>query len=191
MPARIVAFSGNTHRPSRTRTLVEAVAAELSRQRPIDLKVYDLVDAGTGIAVASRSALPLPAARIVEAIETADALIIGSPVYKGSYAGLFKHLIDFVAPEALIGKPVVLTATGGGPRHALVVEHSLRPALRFLLGADHADRRLCRRHRNRRGPGRRRDRPCPRGAGRRGTRPAPRRRAGCRGAVGDGRGALR
>ncbi|CAO4134394.1 FMN reductase [Methylorubrum extorquens] len=132
MPARIVAFSGNTHRPSRTRTLVEAVAAELSRQRPIDLKVYDLVDAGTGIAVASRSALPLPAARTVEAIETADALIIGSPVYKGSYAGLFKHLIDFVAPEALIGKPVVLTATGGGPRHALVVEHSLRPLFGFF-----------------------------------------------------------
>lgn len=132
MPARIVAFSGNTHRPSRTRTLVEAVAAELSRQRPIDLKVYDLVDAGNGIAVASRSALPLPAARIVEAIETADALIVGSPVYKGSYAGLFKHLIDFVSPEALIGKPVVLTATGGGPRHALVVEHSLRPLFGFF-----------------------------------------------------------
>ena len=132
MPARIVAFSGNTHRPSRTRTLVEAVAAELSRQRPIDLKVYDLVDAGTGLAVASRSALPLPAARIVEGIESADALIVGSPVYKGSYAGLFKHLIDFVAPEALVGKPVVLTATGGGPRHALVVEHSLRPLFGFF-----------------------------------------------------------
>ena len=132
MPARIVAFSGNTHRPSRTRTLVEAVAAELSRLRPIDLQVYDLVDAGTGIAVASRSALPLPAARIVEAIESADALIVGSPVYKGSYAGLFKHMIDCVAPEALIGKPVVLTATGGGPRHALVVEHSLRPLFGFF-----------------------------------------------------------
>jgi FMN reductase len=132
MPTRIVAFSGNTHRPSRTRTLVEAVAAEVARLRPIELKVFDLVDAGTGIAVASRSALPLPAARIVEAIEGADALIVGSPVYKGSYAGLFKHLIDFVGPETLVGKPVVLTATGGGPRHALVVEHSLRPLFGFF-----------------------------------------------------------
>jgi FMN reductase len=132
MPTRIVAFSGNTRRPSRTRTLVEAVASEVARLRPIELKIYDLVDAGTGIAVESRSALPLPAARIVEAIEGADALIIGSPVYKGSYSGLFKHLIDFVGPEALIGKPVVLTATGGGPRHALVVEHSLRPLFGFF-----------------------------------------------------------
>ncbi|WP_232629989.1 FMN reductase [Methylobacterium sp. Leaf118] len=132
MPTRIVAFSGNTHRPSRTRTLVEAVAAEVARLRPIDLKVYDLVDAGAGLAVASRAALPLPAARIVEAIEGADALIIGSPVYKGSYAGLFKHLIDFVGPDALVGRPVVLTATGGGPRHALVVEHALRPLFGFF-----------------------------------------------------------
>ena len=132
MPARIVAFSGNTHRPSRTRTLVEAVAAELSRLRPIDLKLYDLVDAGTGIAVASRSALPLPAARIVEAIEKADALIVGSPVYKGAYTGLFKHLFDLVDPTALAGKPVAIVATGGGARHALVVEHAFRPLFGFF-----------------------------------------------------------
>ena len=62
----------------------------------------------------------------------ADALIVGSPVYKGSYTGLFKHLFDFVEPEALAGKPVILTATGGGPRHALVVEHSLRPLFGFF-----------------------------------------------------------
>ncbi len=35
-------------------------------------------------------------------------------------------------PDALVGKPVVLTATGGGPRHALVVEHSLRPLFGFF-----------------------------------------------------------
>ncbi|TXN20727.1 FMN reductase [Methylobacterium sp. WL9] len=132
MAVRIVAFSGNTHRPSRTRTLVEAVAAEVARLRNVDLKIFDLVDAGTGIAVASRDALPLPAARIVEAIEGADALIVGSPVYKGAYSGLFKHLIDFVHPDALVGKPVVLAATGGGPRHALVVEHALRPLFGFF-----------------------------------------------------------
>ena len=132
MPSRVVAFSGNTHRPSRTRSLVEAVAGELSRLRPVDLRHYDLVDAGPGIGAADRAALPLPAARIVEAIETADALIVGSPIYNGSYAGLFKHVFDLVRPEALAGKPVVLTATGGGARHALAVEHGLRPLFAFF-----------------------------------------------------------
>lgn len=132
MPIRIVAFSGNTHRPSRTRVLVEAVSAEIARIRPVEIRTWDLVDAGQGIAVGSRAALPLPAARIVEDIESADALIVGTPVYKGAYSGLFKHIIDFVGPDALVGKPVVLAATGGGPRHALVVEHALRPLFGFF-----------------------------------------------------------
>ena len=59
-PARIVAFSGNVRRPSRTRVLVEAVAAELGRRRPIDLKLYDLAEVGTGLGATSRQALPLP-----------------------------------------------------------------------------------------------------------------------------------
>ena len=68
----------------------------------------------------------------MDAIEGADALIVASPVYKGSYTGLFKHLFDFVAPDALTNRPVVLAATGGGPRHALVVEHQLRPLFAFF-----------------------------------------------------------
>ena len=129
---RIVAFSGSQNRPSRTRTLVEAVGAELARHRRIDLKVLDLLDAGPGLAVASRQMLPLPAARLIEAIEGADALIVGTPVYQGSYAGLFKHVLDFLDPATMLGKPVVLTATGGGLRHALVVEHGLRPLFGFF-----------------------------------------------------------
>src|SRR5690606_3851619 len=69
---------------------------------------------------------------IVEAVENADVLVVSSPVYKGSYTGLFKHFFDFVDPTALIGKPVVIAATGGGPRHSLVVEHQLRPLFGFF-----------------------------------------------------------
>ena len=79
-----------------------------------------------------RATLTLPARRIVDAIEGADALIVGSPVYKGSYTGLFKHVFDLVEPDRLAGKPVVLAASGGGPRHALVVEHALRPLFGFF-----------------------------------------------------------
>ena len=103
---RIIAFSGNLQRPSRTRTLVEAIGIELSRHINADLRVFDLLDAGPAFAGAlDRAALPLPAAHIVDAIETADALIVGSPVHNGSYTGLFKHVFDLVEPEALAGKP--------------------------------------------------------------------------------------
>ena len=130
--ARVVAFSGSAKRPSRTRILVEALGAELARLRGIDLAVYDLIDAGPGLGATQRSALTAPALRLVEAIEGADALIVGTPVYQGGYAGLFKHVFDFVDPARMIGMPVALTATGGGLRHALVVEHGLRPLFGFF-----------------------------------------------------------
>ena len=129
---RVVAFSGSAKRPSRTRDLVEAVATELARLRRIDLAVYDLVDAGPGLGASRREDLSAPALGLIEAIEGADALIVGTPVYQGGYAGLFKHVFDFVDPVRMLGMPVGLTATGGGLRHALVVEHSLRPLFGFF-----------------------------------------------------------
>ena len=129
---RVVAFSASINRPSRTRSLVEAIATELGRHRRIDLTVLDLIDAGPGLGAHTREALSGPAARVIAVIEGADALIVGTPVYKGAYSGLFKHVFDFVAPEALLGVPVALAATGGGLRHALVVEHGLRPLFGFF-----------------------------------------------------------
>jgi FMN reductase len=130
---RIIGLSGSPRRPSKTRALVEQVATEVTSHTHVRLDIFDLVDAGPGLGTAlQRQDLTLPAARIIDAIEHADALIVGTPVYKGAYTGLFKHVFDLVEPRALVGKPVVLTATGGGPRHALVVEHALRPLFGFF-----------------------------------------------------------
>lgn len=130
---RIVGFSGSPRRPSKTRSLVETVAAEVASRKQLRVDIYDLVDASPGLGAAlQRQDLTLPAARVIDAIEQADALIVGTPVYKGAYTGLFKHAFDLVDPRALVGKPVLLTATGGGARHALVVEHALRPLFGFF-----------------------------------------------------------
>ncbi|MCJ2076317.1 NAD(P)H-dependent oxidoreductase, partial [Methylobacterium sp. E-016] len=121
---KLVGFSANLQRPSKTRALVEAVAEAATVDGGLDLRLFDLVDAGTGLGAAwSRDALSLPARRVIEAIEGADALVVGSPVYKGSFTGLFKHVFDLIDPAALANKPVAIVATGGGARHALVVEH--------------------------------------------------------------------
>ncbi|GJD51406.1 NADH-dependent FMN reductase SfnF [Methylobacterium crusticola] len=129
---RIVGVSGSTRRPSRTTALVEIVAQEVARRREISFTLFDLAEIGPGLGAFSRADLPEAGRAALEAIEEADGLIVGSPIYKGSYAGLFKHLFDFVEPEALHGRPVVLAATGGGRRHALAVEHQLRPLFGFF-----------------------------------------------------------
>ena len=129
---RVIVVSGNTRRPSKTRMLAEVVAASIQASAEVDLKLFDLVDAGPGLGAFARDELPRSAIDILDSVETADALIVGSPVYKGSYAGLLKHLFDFVDPLCLAGKPVLLLATGGGERHALVGEHQMRPLFGFF-----------------------------------------------------------
>jgi FMN reductase len=129
----VVAISGSLNRPSKSRTLADKIAAAAVARVDLRLSSFDVLDAGPGLGAAfSRSQLSSEALAIVEAIEDADALIAVSPVYKGSYTGLFKHLFDFVSPTALINKPVVIGATGGGHRHGLVVEHQLRPLFGFF-----------------------------------------------------------
>lgn len=136
MPDRrphLVAIAGSVNRPSKSRALAEAVAQAALARIDLTVSAYDLIDAGPGLGAAfSRAELSPTAAAIVEAVEKADAIIAMSPVYKGSYTGLFKHLFDFVTPTSLVNKPVVIGATGGGHRHGLVVEHQLRPLFGFF-----------------------------------------------------------
>jgi FMN reductase len=74
-----------------------------------------------------------PAARAaLEAVEAADLIVVGSPAYRATYSGLFKLFFDHIGQHALVDKPIVLTATGGSDRHALLVEHQMRPLFGFF-----------------------------------------------------------
>ncbi len=128
----IVGISGNLARPSRTRVLVEAVLSEAAA-RGLATTLYDLADAGPELGRAmGRKDAPADLDRVWSAIEGCDALVVGSPVYKGSYAGLLKHLFDFVEMKALAGKPVILTATAKADGHALMIDHQFRPLFAFF-----------------------------------------------------------
>lgn len=140
----VTVLSGSTRRPSKSRALAEALTLKLAEHRPLRVNHLDLIDAGVALSAWSRGGLDKPALAVVEAIEEAEALIVTAPTFRGSYPGLFKHLFDLVDTPKLEGKPVLIGATGGGLRHALVVEH--QPALRLLLGGGGAERGLCLRH---------------------------------------------
>jgi FMN reductase len=130
---KVVAVSGSLQRPSRTLALVEELLAALGRETPIDTHLIELGSIGPQIGGALfRSQLSAAAEAEIAAIEAADLLIVASPVYRATYTGLFKHLFDFVHHEALIDVPVLLAATGGSDRHALVIDHQLRPLFSFF-----------------------------------------------------------
>ncbi len=131
-PQRIIGFCGTSWRPAKARALVEAVAADLQQRYDIAVDVLDLLDAGPGLCAFTRDGLSDTARAVIEAIESADGLVIGCPVFQGSYPGLFKHAFDLIGAGALKNRPVLLTASGGGLRHSLVVEHQLRPLFGFF-----------------------------------------------------------
>lgn len=136
MQANIIGISGNTARPSRTRLLVEAITAETARLTDGRSAVFDLAEIKVDLVRAQSSReLKGAAAGVVDALLAADALVVASPVYKASYTGLFKHLFDLIDPKALIGKPLIMAATGGSERHALVLEHQFQPLFSFFGAA--------------------------------------------------------
>lgn len=133
VPYRVVAVSGSLHEPSKTTALLRAIAAAIADRAEVEVQLIELTAVGPALAGAlRRDHLPTSVEAQLVAIEQADLLIVGSPVYRASFTGLFKHLFDFVGQYALVGKPVLLVATGGGERHALIIEHQLRPLFAFF-----------------------------------------------------------
>lgn len=133
MSAKIVGISGSLSENSKTSRLVSNIVERISDKARIEPEVIDIIDLTPDIALARRrDGLPPHLDHALAAVEQADLLVVGSPVYKGSYSGLFKLFFDLVDFKALVRKPVAITATGGGNRHALVVEHQLRPLFGFF-----------------------------------------------------------
>ncbi|MFG2429992.1 FMN reductase [Streptomyces sp. NPDC048590] len=138
-PLRIVAVAAGLSSPSSTRLLADRLA-EATRERlaaeqdrHVEVEVVELRDLAVDIANHLVSGFP-PAAlkKALDAVTAADGLIAVTPVFTASYSGLFKSFFDLIENTALTGKPVVIAATGGTPRHSLVLEHAMRPLFAYL-----------------------------------------------------------
>jgi FMN reductase len=129
----IVGVSGSVTRPSRTRALVQVILDRIQARSGVVPKLIELVDSAPHLFTAMTPDKLAGAAKgLIETVEQADLLVIGTPVYRASYTGALKHLFDLVHHEAFLGKPVILTATGGSHLHGLVTEHQLRPLFGFF-----------------------------------------------------------
>ncbi|WP_336320088.1 NADPH-dependent FMN reductase [Streptomyces lavendofoliae] len=71
-----------------------------------------------------------------ELFARADGVVVGTPVYKASYSGVLKALLDLLPQYALAGKTVLPLATGGSTAHVLAIDYALRPVL-SSMGAAH------------------------------------------------------
>lgn len=132
-PLRLVAVSGGLQRPSKSAALAEHLLDLIADDIPCEQHLVELGELAPQLAGAVwRSQLPDTVERELGVVEQADILVVTTPVYRGSYTGLFKHFFDFIHQDALIDKPVLLAATGGSERHALIIDHQLRPLFSFF-----------------------------------------------------------
>jgi FMN reductase len=69
---------------------------------------------------------------VVDAIQAADAVLLATPVYRGSFTGCLKNLLDQVPVPALRATPVAIVSMGGSDHHYLGAERHLRDTLSFF-----------------------------------------------------------
>lgn len=131
---QLAVISAGLGQPSSTRLLADRLAtATRAELGEVDIEVIELRD--LAVDIANNLVTGYPSAALQAAITTvtdAAGLIAVTPVFTASYSGLFKSFFDVIEDTALVGKPVVIAATGGTGRHSLVLEHALRPMFAYL-----------------------------------------------------------
>lgn len=132
-PRTAVVINGSPRSLSRTGAVASGIATAIAERVSVAIKTVHLVDAAPHLLTALSRDQASPAGEaILRTIESADLLVIGTPVYRASIAGALKHVFDLIDRDALAGRIAVLSATGGTPLHGLVGEHQLRPLLSFF-----------------------------------------------------------
>lgn len=132
-PLRVVAVSGALQSPSKSASLAQYLLDLIAEQVLCQPKLVDLgLLAPQLTGSVWRAQVTDAVEQALAVVEEADVLVVATPVFRGSYTGLFKHFFDFIGQDTLIDKPVLLAATGGSQRHALVIDHQMRPLFSFF-----------------------------------------------------------
>jgi FMN reductase len=130
---RLVSLNGSPRSPSRTDTLTCAIAEAIVATTGSAWTHLRLTDIAPDVMPAlTRDVLTQAGEQVIQTIEAADIVLVGTPVYRASFTGALKHVFDLVDYEALRGRVAVLAATGGNRHHGLVTEHQLRPLMSFF-----------------------------------------------------------
>jgi FMN reductase len=140
-PFALVVVTAGTGDPSSTRMLADRIAQRAAglaggRGRQVAVRVIDLRELATEITTALISQLTGPKLqKAIAALGEADGIVAATPVYKAGASGLFTSFFQVLDNDLLIAKPVVLAATAGTARHALVVDEQLRSLFAYLRTA--------------------------------------------------------
>jgi FMN reductase len=135
---KLAVVSAGTGDPSSTRLLADRIAERAAalaagHGNTVTVSGIELRELTADIATALTSQLITP--RLQQAVTDlgeADGIVAATPVYKAGPSGLFISFFHALDSDLIIAKPVVLAATAGTARHALVADDQMRPMFAYL-----------------------------------------------------------
>ncbi|WP_158784274.1 NADPH-dependent FMN reductase [Pantoea sp. BAV 3049] len=127
---RVITLAGSPRYPSRSTALLSLCQQALEK-RGVEVIPWNLHNFHPEDLLYARFDSPALLA-LKEDLATADGLIIATPVYKASFSGALKTILDLLPERALEHKVVLPLATGGTIAHMLAVDYALKPVLNAL-----------------------------------------------------------
>ena len=126
----VVSIGGSPSQRSRSGVLLDLSKRWLQHQG-VEVVSYQVRDFAAEDLLHARFDSP-KVIDLLQQIENADGLLIATPVYKASFAGALKTILDLLPERALSHKVVLPMATGGSIAHMLAVDYALKPVLSAL-----------------------------------------------------------
>jgi FMN reductase len=131
--AKLTIVLGSVTKPGRMNAALQCMADAPEAAALFDC---DLVDLGAHRVAFADGRPPEQygddTAQVVARVAGADAVVLASPVYRGTFTGALKNLLDHLPVEALAGKPVGIVAMGATQHHYLGVDWHLRDVLAWF-----------------------------------------------------------
>lgn len=132
-PLELTAVLGSVTPPGRLRTALEQALSRAEQQALVRPRLLDLAE----LRIAFADGRPVKGlgddtATVIEQLTVAGAVLLATPVYRGSLTGALKNLLDQTPVDALREKPVAIAAMGATAHHYLGAERHLRDVLSFF-----------------------------------------------------------
>ncbi|TKK39118.1 NADPH-dependent FMN reductase [Pseudomonas fluorescens] len=126
----VVTLGGSPSQRSRSGVLLDKTRQWL-QQRGVEVVSYQVRDFPAEDLLHARFDSP-KVIDLLQQVANADGLVIATPVYKASFSGALKTVLDLLPERALAHKVVLPMATGGSIAHMLAVDYALKPVLSAL-----------------------------------------------------------
>jgi FMN reductase len=131
---KLTAVLGSVTPPGRLlKALVTMTVAAKAADPGLEADIVNLADVRIAFADGrAPDAYGDDTASVVNRVSAADIVVLASPVYRASFTGALKNLVDHLPVEALMGKPCGIIAMGATAHHFLSVEWHLRDVLTWF-----------------------------------------------------------